>query len=156
VHVVTNPDSTLPTLGASGAIAGVMGAYFLLFPHSRVVVLLPVLFLPLFFELPAVTYLAFWALSQVFSGTLSSSAPGGMGGIAWWAHVGGFAAGVILQFFFVKRGRDYRPLAHDEYGLEAAWVPIPRCPSTSCCTRRVVWYWPRSRSPAPSTSTRER
>ena len=46
-----------------------------------------------------------------------------MGGIAWWAHVGGFAAGVILQFLFVKRGRDYRPLARDEYGLEAAWVP---------------------------------
>jgi membrane associated rhomboid family serine protease len=123
VHVVTNPDSTLPTLGASGAIAGVMGAYFLLFPHSRVVVLLPVLFLPLFFELPAVTYLAFWALSQVFSGTLSLAAPGGTGGIAWWAHVGGFAAGVILQFFFVKRGRDYRPLARDEYGVDAAWVP---------------------------------
>ncbi|HLQ22506.1 MAG TPA: rhomboid family intramembrane serine protease [Gemmatimonadales bacterium] len=83
----------------------------------------PVLFLPLFFELPAVTYLAFWALSQVFGGTLSLAAPGGMGGIAWWAHMGGFAAGVILQFFFVNRGRDYRPLARDEYGLDAAWVP---------------------------------
>ena len=123
VHVVTNPDSTLPTLGASGAIAGVMGAYFLLFPHSRIIVMFPLLFLPLFFELPAVTYLAVWALSQVFSGSLSLAVADGVGGIAWWAHVGGFAAGLILQFFFVRRGRDYRPLARDEYGLEAAWVP---------------------------------
>jgi len=123
VHVVTNPDSTLPTLGASGAIAGVMGAYFLLFPHSRIIVMFPLLFLPLFFELPAVTYLAVWALSQVFSGSLSLAVADGVGGIAWWAHVGGFAAGLILQFFFVRRGRDYRPLARDEYGDEAAWVP---------------------------------
>jgi membrane associated rhomboid family serine protease len=123
VHVVTNPDSTLPTLGASGAIAGVMGAYFLLFPHSRIIVMFPVLFLPLFFELPAVTYLAIWALSQVFSGSLSLAVADSVGGIAWWAHVGGFAAGLILQFFFVRRGRDYRPLARDEYGVEAAWAP---------------------------------
>jgi membrane associated rhomboid family serine protease len=123
VHVVTNPDSTLPTLGASGAIAGVMGAYFLLFPHSRIIVMFPLLFLPLFFELPAVAYLAVWALSQVFSGSLSRAVASTTGGIAWWAHVGGFAAGLILQFFFVRRGRDYRRLARDEYGDEAAWVP---------------------------------
>jgi len=123
VHVVTNPDSTLPTLGASGAIAGVMGAYFLLFPHSRIIVMFPLLFLPLFFELPAATYLAIWALSQVFSGSLSLAVADSVGGIAWWAHVGGFVAGLILQFFFVRRGSDYRPLARDEYGVEAAWVP---------------------------------
>lgn len=56
----SNPDSTLPTVGASGAIAGVMGAYLLLFPRARIVVLLPVLFIPLFFELPAILYLGFW------------------------------------------------------------------------------------------------
>ena len=123
LQVAIGPDSTVPTLGASGAIAGVMGAYFLLFPHSRIIVMFPLLFLPLFFELPAVTYLAVWALSQVFSGSLSLAVADGVGGIAWWAHVGGFAAGLILQFFFVRRGRDYRPLARDEYGDEAAWVP---------------------------------
>jgi rhomboid family protein len=124
-HCFTNPDATIPALGASGAIAGVMGAYFLLFPHSRIIVLFPVLFVPLFFELPAVTYLAWWALSQLFSGTLSLAVPGTVGGVAWWAHVGGFAAGAVLHLFFVGRGRAYRRLSRDEYGLEAAWAPPP-------------------------------
>jgi len=123
VHVYSNPDSTLPTIGASGAIAGVMGAYFLLFPRARIVVLFPLLFIPFFFELPAVTYLAWWAISQVFSGTLSVAVADSAGGIAWWAHVGGFVAGIVLQFFFVKRGRDYRPPTRDEYGVDAAWAP---------------------------------
>jgi len=124
VHWLTNPDSTIPTVGASGAIAGVMGAYFLLFPYSRVVVLVPVLFFPFFFELPAVTYLGFWALSQVFSGTLSLAGPANVGGVAWWAHVGGFMAGILLHFFFVKRRGAYRRPSRDEYELESAWVPV--------------------------------
>ena len=123
VHCLTNPGSTLPTVGASGAIAGVMGAYFLLFPTSRVIVFLPVLFYPLFFELPAVTYLGFWALSQVFSGTLSVAAGGDVGGVAFWAHVGGFAAGILLQFMFVRHGRAYRRPSRDQYDIEGAWVP---------------------------------
>jgi membrane associated rhomboid family serine protease len=123
VHVMTNPDSTLPTIGASGAIAGVMGAYFLLFPRAGIVVMFPLLFIPLFFELPAMTYLAWWALSQVLSGTLSLAAAESIGGIAWWAHVGGFIAGIFLQFFFVKRGRDYRALSRDQYGMDVAWTP---------------------------------
>src|SRR6266849_4786361 len=96
VHCFTNPDSTLPTVGASGAIAGVMGAYFFLFPTARVVVLVPVFLIPFFFELPAVIYLGFWALSQVFSGTLSLASERAVGGVAWWAHVGGFIAGLGL------------------------------------------------------------
>jgi len=123
VHWFTNPDSTLPTVGASGAIAGVLGAYFFLFPYARVIVLVPVLFLPFFFELPALVYLGFWALSQVLSGTLSLVGPREVGGVAWWAHVGGFMAGIILHFFFVQRGDAYRQPVRDEYARESAWVP---------------------------------
>ena len=123
VHWHTNANSTLPTVGASGAIAGVMGAYFFLFPFSRVIVLVPILIFPFFFELPAMTYLGFWALTQFFSGTLSLGNPGDVGGVAWWAHVGGFITGILLQFFFVKRKDAYRRLSRDEYEIENAWVP---------------------------------
>jgi len=123
VHCLTNPESTLPTVGASGAIAGVLGAYFLLFPFSRVIVLVPIFFFPFFFELPAVTYLGFWALSQFFSGVLTLADGRSVGGVAWWAHVGGFTTGILLQFFFVRRGRAYRRLSRDEYGVEGAWAP---------------------------------
>jgi membrane associated rhomboid family serine protease len=125
VHWFVNASSTIPAVGASGAIAGVLGAYFVLFPHAHVIVMFPVLFFPVFFALPAVTYLGFWALSQVFSGTLSLAQPGDVGGVAWWAHAGGFAAGIVLQIMFVRRGRSYRGWARDEYGLESAWV-LPR------------------------------
>jgi membrane associated rhomboid family serine protease len=124
VHWFTNPHSTIPTVGASGAIAGVMGAYLFLFPHSRVVVLLPILLFPFFFELPAVTYLGFWVLTQVFSGTLSLASPTDVGGVAWWAHVGGFGVGILLQFLFVKRAGTYRRPSRDEYGIENAWLPV--------------------------------
>jgi membrane associated rhomboid family serine protease len=120
-HWFVYPDSTIPALGASGAIAGVLGAYLFLFPHSRVIVFFPILFIPFFFELPAVTYIVFWAASQVFSGTLSLGQPDAAGGIGWWAHVGGFAAGVVLHYLFVRRGE--RPPWRDEYGVAAAWVP---------------------------------
>ena len=123
VHWFTNPDSTIPAVGASGAIAGVMGAYLLLFPYARIIVLFPILFIPFFFELPAVVYLGFWALTQLFSGTLALASPSQVGGVAWWGHVGGFGAGMVLQFFFVKRADAYRRPSRDEYGVESAWVP---------------------------------
>ena len=124
-HCLSNPSSTLPTVGASGAIAGVMGAYFYLFPESRVITLVPIFFYPLFLELPAVIYLGIWALSQVFSGTLSLAAQGSVGGVAWWAHVGGFLAGMALQFAFVRGRHAYRMPSRDEYGIEGAWAPHP-------------------------------
>lgn len=123
VHWFTNPNSTVPTVGASGAIAGVMGAYLLLFPRARIVVLLPIFIIPWFFELPAVLYLGFWALTQFFSGTLALASPSNVGGVAWWAHVGGFVTGMLLHFVFVKSHTSYRRPARDQYGLEAAWVP---------------------------------
>ena len=123
VHCLTNADSTVPTVGASGAIAGVMGAYFFLFPYARVVVLVPIFFFPFFFEVPAVIYLGFWALSQLFSGTLSLASREAVGGVAWWAHVGGFLFGIVLQFFFVRRGTAYRLPSRDEFGMARAWLP---------------------------------
>jgi membrane associated rhomboid family serine protease len=123
VHCVALPDSLVPAVGASGAIAGVLGAYFLLFPHSRVIVLVPVVIIPLFFELPAVVYLAVWAASQALSGLLALGSPQAATGIAWWAHVGGFAAGALLLFPFVRRASAGRRPARDESEVEDLWLP---------------------------------
>lgn len=105
VHTYANSGSPVPTVGASGAIAGVLGAYVFMFPYARVLVLLPVLFLPLFFELPALLYIGVWFFTQAFSGvsTLASTQQGG--GVAWWAHIGGFVAGVVMFRLFVRRDR---------------------------------------------------
>jgi membrane associated rhomboid family serine protease len=122
-HWFTNLHSVVPTVGASGAIAGVLGAYFVLYPRSRIIVLLPIFFWPFFFELPAVTYLLFWFLSQVVSGTIAGLSASDVGGVAWWAHVGGFAAGMVLYRLFLspeERGR--RPFERDEFGIEGAWA----------------------------------
>ena len=105
VHVFSDPALPIPTIGASGAIAGVMGAYFILFPSSRIVTIIPLFFIPLFIEIPAVVYLAFWLLSQVYSALVSSQLE--TVSIAWSAHIGGFIAGIFLHRFFfrVRRGR---------------------------------------------------
>src|SRR5512139_2108478 len=96
VHFVVNHDSTMPVIGASGAIAGVMAAYLRLFPFARIITLFPVFFIPYFFEVPAYLFMGFWFLTQVFSGAASLAAAEGGGGIAWWAHIGGFAVGFLL------------------------------------------------------------
>src|SRR5687768_11125676 len=90
------PDSVVPMVGASGAIAGVMGAYFVLYPHSRIVTLVPIFFFPII-EVPAIFFLGFWFLMQLMSsvGSIASATAGEpAGGIAFWAHVAGFVAGV--------------------------------------------------------------
>jgi membrane associated rhomboid family serine protease len=122
-HWSTNVDSTMPAVGASGAIAGVLGAYFILYPHARIIVMFPVIFLPFFFELPALIYIGFWFLGQVFSGTLSVLGPDDVGGVAWWAHVGGFLAGVVLyRLFLLPPGRAPRKYEPDEYDIERTWA----------------------------------
>lgn len=118
-QIFAQPNSTVPALGASGAIAGVLGAYLVLYPTARVVVLLPILFFPFFFELPAVFYLVFWFVLQLFNGTLSLAIPDQVGGVAFWAHVGGFVAGMLFCLAFIRRHRRRRQ--PDEYGLEWAW-----------------------------------
>jgi rhomboid family protein len=85
------------------------------------VVMLPLLFLPFFFEVPAVVYLVVWFLSQLFSGTMALAGPEQVGGIAWWAHVGGFVSGLVLCRVFVWRRRPRRRRQPDEYDLDWAW-----------------------------------
>lgn len=97
VHVITNLDSRVPTIGASGAIAGVMGAYMVKFPHSRIVTLVPIFFFLTVIEIPASIILIYWFVIQVFSGVGSMAYSNvSQGGVAWFAHAGGFLAGMIL------------------------------------------------------------
>ena len=114
-HCAANPASSMPTVGASGAIAGVLGAYFILFPTARIITLVPLLFFPLFVEVPAVFYLGLWFLSQLFSGTLSIVGSQFYEGVAWWAHVGGFFAGIALLPLFKTSARQRRRYYPDEY-----------------------------------------
>jgi membrane associated rhomboid family serine protease len=105
-QIVVDPYSTLPTIGASGAIAGVMGAYFVLYPHSRVLTLIPWIFLQIV-ELPAIVLLGFWFLMQLFSaGAIAVTASTHGGGVAFAAHVAGFVVGAIGVFVFRKREYD--------------------------------------------------
>ena len=114
VHYYFNQLSPVPVIGASGAIAGVMGAYMIMFPTSRIITLIPIFFIPFFFEIPAVVFLLFWFLFQVIAGTFTKAfMPPNVGGIAWWAHIGGFVAGMILHKFFIKKDR-YRSIYDDE------------------------------------------
>jgi len=92
----TSPHSGLPMVGASGAIAGVSGAYFLFFPTSRVVTLVPIFFFLQVVEVPAVFFLAIWFVWQFVSGVAMLGEKSGVGGVAFWAHVGGFLAGMVL------------------------------------------------------------
>jgi rhomboid family protein len=109
-QIVMDPTSTLPTIGASGAIAGVMGAYFVLYPHSRVLTLIPWIFLQVV-ELPAILLLGVWFLMQLLNaGTIAVTAntgTAGSGGVAFAAHVAGFLVGVAGIFLFRRRDRDY-------------------------------------------------
>ncbi len=94
VHLLTNASSPVPTIGASGAIAGVMGAYFVLYPRATVLTLIPIFFYVDIVVLPAFVFLGIWFLLQLFQGALSS----GAAGVAWWAHIGGFVVGVGFAF----------------------------------------------------------
>jgi membrane associated rhomboid family serine protease len=111
-HAYFVSNSQLPTVGASGAIAGILGAYLVLFPRGRVLTLIPLFIIPWFIEIPAFVYLGFWFLSQLSSGLMSLGqlGAGNFSGIAWWAHVGGFVAGLLLVRAFVRRQRRSWPV----------------------------------------------
>lgn len=102
-HVAFHPDSSVPTIGASGAISGVMGAYLFLFPRAKVLTVVPILFYPLFLELSAFVFLGLWFAAQLLSGWLALRETEAATGIAFLAHVGGFAAGALLHVFFRRR-----------------------------------------------------
>jgi len=109
LQIATNPDSTIPMVGASGAIGGVMGAYIVLYPRVHVHMLIFLGFFVTTFAVPAVFMLAYWLLIQLASGLLSFGAEGG--GVAFWAHIGGFVAGAVLILLF----RDKQLLARHPY-----------------------------------------
>lgn len=105
-QVAVGTGSSVPMIGASGAIAGVLGAYLLTFPHARVLTLMVLGIFSRLVELPAIFYLGFWFLTQFFTGvaSLSVAAEGAAEGIAWWAHMGGFIAGIIfVKLFHVNK-----------------------------------------------------
>jgi rhomboid family protein len=105
-QVILSPASRIPTVGASGAIAGVLGAYFLLYPKARVLTWFPLIFL---FYLPAWIMLGYWFVVQFLSGAATSAAGASQaGGVAFWAHVGGFIVGIVLIKVFPERPRRYR------------------------------------------------
>jgi membrane associated rhomboid family serine protease len=99
-QILTSPSSTIPMVGASGAISGVMGAYLMLYPNVRVYTLVPLGFFITSMALPAWVMLGYWFVIQFISGLVSFG--GEMGGVAFWAHVGGFVAGIVLIKLFVR------------------------------------------------------
>lgn len=114
VQVYVTPASSIPMIGASGAIAGVLGAYLVLYPSARVITLVPIFFFPWFVEIPALIYLAIWIFSQFFSGVMSLGVDVAEG-VAYWAHVGGFICGLLLVSLFARRKRPYYRWYPDEY-----------------------------------------
>ena len=98
-HLVAYSGSPIPTVGASGAIAGVLGAYLILYPHARVVTLVPIFYFIRIVEVPAFIYLGFWFVSQLFNGLFALAATADVmqaGGVAWWEHIGGFVFGLAI------------------------------------------------------------
>lgn len=115
-HLVAYSGSPLPTVGASGAIATVLGAYLVLYPYARVITLVPVFYFLRIVEVPALIYLGFWFISQLFNGIFALAAADVFqaGGVAWWAHIGGFVFGLAIVRLICSRPcrtypDEYRP-----------------------------------------------
>ena len=111
-HYIFNLGSTSPVIGASGAIAGVMGAYFIMFPRAKITTLFLIVVIPIFINIPAVIFLMLWFIMQIYSGAINTLAGGIGGGVAWWAHIGGFICGILLLKLMHTR-KDRRPTEYN-------------------------------------------
>jgi membrane associated rhomboid family serine protease len=103
--VLIAPESRVPVIGASGAIAGVLGAYFIFYPRGRITTILPIFIFIQVIEIPAVIYLLLWFVIQLYAGIAAGQQGAAMGGVAWWAHVGGFLFGIALAPLLAKNPR---------------------------------------------------
>jgi len=103
------PSAEIPTIGASGAVAGVMGAYFIMFPHAYVKTLLIIIIYVTIVDIPAVIFLGLWFFIQFINGALQSMV-GLQGGVAWWAHIGGFVIGIFFGSYYVKKNRSIKTI----------------------------------------------
>ncbi len=115
IYFMVDIHSKIPAFGASGAIAGVMGAYIVMFPRARIVTLIMIFFFPIFVQISAFVYIGLWFLMQLFSGTLSLGSPEAAGGVAWWGHIGGFVTGIVLLPFFRGKKPDRRRFPDETY-----------------------------------------
>lgn len=102
-HAISIPDAQIPAVGASGAIAGVLGAYLILFPQARILTVIFIFIIPWFIQIPAVIFLGIWFIMQISQGLIDIDQS--VGGVAWWAHIGGFIFGLALVHLFVRRKR---------------------------------------------------
>ena len=134
MHVVFNFSSAVPTIGASGAIAGVIAAYARRFPYAWVNILQPIVIVPVFFMMPALLFAGFWFFSQIMQAAGSLALPAGAGGIAWWAHIGGFVAG-----WFLVRRLSPPPNATEEATAAAHSALWP----WTTWMRWTRWWWRR-------------
>ncbi len=126
VHLATHPESTEPVLGASGAIAAVIGAHAVTYPAARVITIILLVFIPLFVPIPAVLFALIWFALQLFQGTIELMTPNLAGGVAWWAHIGGFAFGALFAFIVTRFGGPPR-VATTTYTSRGSWrVPNAR------------------------------
>jgi len=116
MQVFIDPTSRIPAIGASGAIAAVLGAYFLFYPRAKVTTLILLIIIPWFVDIPAFVFIGIWFVLQLFSGLAVLSTPSSLnaGGVAWWAHIGGFLFGLLLARPFLI-GRQIRQWHRDEY-----------------------------------------
>ncbi len=112
---VTNINSVIPMVGASGAISGVLGAYITYFPRSKILTLVPIFFFIQLIHIPAAVFIFIWFIIQFLSGVSTLGAPKETGGVAFWAHIGGFVAGLILARYFEKRRYHVRAAPQKDY-----------------------------------------